>query len=501
MNGSELSMKRAFNVPFQKIAAVLLALMMLVGTSPALAAGVEYVPKWTEYEKTLPADTQITWNVVSDAMDILFDAAETEFQNGDMDAAWTAINQAYYGYYEITGFERNAMSYIAGSRKTEVENMFSLCKSICKHGGTVEEFNEATETLRDAIHTDANKLDGVEEEASDTGMDLSQAGSFAGAFGILLREGIEAMLVLGGIIAYLVKAGQRKSLRQVYVGAVLGVVCSGVLAFFLYSIGLGDGSEEQEIIEGCTALVAVVMLFWVSNWMLSKTSTEAWNAYIKKTVAAGAAAAGGTFALAFTAWLAVFREGGEVVLFLYPLVTTTDPIYVWAGIIAGFVALAIIFIIMRVFSVKLPLTPFFMVMSAIMFVMCVSFLGSGLNELIEGNVLVGTHIAWIPNGNDILTLFGINPWLETIIPQVLLLAVTAFIYIRHFYLESKTKENGEEKIDPTKQNVEALEAARATKAVAEDAKETAATADAPEAAADAPEATPAEAEEATSTKA
>ena len=275
------------------------------------------------------------------------------------------------------------------------------------------------------------------------------------------------------------KAGQRKSLKQVYAGAVFGVVCSGILAAFLYSIGLGNGSEEQEIIEGCTALVAVVMLFWVSNWMLSKTSTEAWNAYIKKTVAAGAAAAGGTFALAFTAWLAVFREGGEVVLFLYPLVTTSDPFYVWAGIVAGFAALAIIFIVMRVYSVKLPLTPFFMVMSAIMFVMCVSFLGSGLNELIEGNVIVGTYLAFIPNGNDVLTLFGINPWVETIVPQILLLAATAFIYIRHFYLESKTKGNGEEKIDPTKaQGGKLEEAADGMPAVMEDAKESGMAADA-----------------------
>ena len=408
----------------------------------AAYAATDYLDTWAEYKETLPADTTITWNTVADAMDLLLDAANESYAAGDADAAYKAVNQAYYGYYETTGFERNAMSYIAGSRKTEVENQFSLAKSYAKKGGTVDEFTEAVEGLRDMLHVDANKLDGVEEGAGEgSSGDLATAAAFAGAFGIIVREGIEAMLVLGAIIAYLVKAGQKKSLRPVYLGALLGVVLSFVVAGILYSLGMGEGSEQQEIIEGVTALVAVVMLYWVSNWMLSKSETEAWNAYIKKQVA-GAAATGSVFALAFTAWLAVFREGAEVVLFLYPLVTSTDPMVIWGGILAGFVVLAIIFVIMRVFSVKLPLKPFFMVMSIIMFVMAISFLGSGITELIEGNVIVGTYIPWIPTGNEVLTVLGINPWVESVVPQVLLLAVTIVIFIVHFRKEAKAKSTG-----------------------------------------------------------
>ena len=213
-------------------------------------------------------------------------------------------------------------------------------------------------------------------------------------------------------------------------------------------MGMGNGSEQQEIIEGVTALIAVVMLYWVSNWMLSKSETEAWNNYIKKQVA-GAAVTGSVFALAFTAWLAVFREGAEVVLFLYPLVTSTDPMVIWGGILVGFVVLAIIFIIMRVYSVKLPLKPFFMVMSTLMFIMAISFLGSGITELIEGNVITGTYIPWIPTGNEVLTVLGINPWVETIVPQILLLLVTVVIYLIHFRKEKNSKASGQEMIDPT----------------------------------------------------
>ena len=443
----------ASRLTLARVLAVIVSLSLALSMSApfvAYAADDGFIRTWKEYEKTqeyadaLGDKEAATWNMVANAMDDLFEVAKASYADGDADKAYDAVNQAYYGYYETTGFERNAMSYIAGSRKTEVENQFSLAKSYAKKGGTVAEFTEAVEVLQDMIHVDANKLDGVEEgagEAETSGGDLATAAAFAGAFGIIVREGIEAMLVIGAIVAYLVKAGQKKSLRHVYVGAFVGVVCSFIVAAILFSLGMGEGSQQQEIIEGVAALIAVVMLYWVSNWMLSKSETEAWNAYIKKQIA-GAAAAGSVFVLAFTAWLAVFREGAEVVLFLYPLVAGNDPMIIWAGIFAGFVVLAIIFVIMRVFSVRLPLKPFFMVMSIIMFIMAISFLGSGINELIEGNLIVGTYIPWIPTGNDVLTVLGINPWVETIVPQILLLVVTIIIFIVHFRKERKAKAAG-----------------------------------------------------------
>ncbi len=432
-------------------AAVFSLALALSLAAPGFAfAADDIYESWEDYKAENQVPDPARWNDVADAMDLLFDAGIAAYEKGDADLAYRAVNRAYYGYYETTGFERNTLSYIPGGRKTQVENQFSLCKSYAKKGGTTQEYTEAVETLRSMIHEDANQLDGVSgdgEQASTEGGGggLVSITAFLAAFGIILREGIEAMLVLGAIIAYLVKAGQRKSLRPVYLGAIIGVVCSFIVAAILYSLGMGNGSQQQEIIEGVAALIAVVMLFWVSNWMLSKSETEAWNNYIKKQVA-GAAATGSVFALAFTAWLAVFREGAEVVLFLYPLTTGNDPVVIWAGILAGFVVLAIIFVVMRVFSVKLPLKPFFMVMSVLMSIMAISFLGSGINELIEGNVIVGTPIPWIPTGNDVLTILGINPWVETVVPQIVLLVITVIIYIVHFRRESKAKGDGSGKM-------------------------------------------------------
>ena len=452
---------------------ILLAVMLAVPI-PAFAA-TDYAPTWDEYkEKNLKGEETLTWNHVADAMDIVFDAAKELYQGGDAEGAYNAVNAGYYGYYETTGFERNAMSYIAGSRKTEVENQFSLCKSYAKKGGTVEEFTTAVDGLKTMIREDARKLDGTTGEggSSESGSgDLVAAGAFAGAFGIIVREGIEAMLVIGAIIAYLVKAGQKRSLKHVYIGAALGIVCSFIVAWLLTQLKMAGG-EQQEIIEGVTALIAVVMLFWVSNWMLSKSETKAWNAYIKKAVE-GAATTGSVFALAFTAWLAVFREGAEVVLFLQPLVNSTDPAIIWAGILAGFAVLAIIFIVMRVFSVRLPLKPFFMVMSIIMAIMSISFLGSGINELIEGNVIVGTYVPWVPTGNEVLTVLGINPWVETLVPQAILLFIYIVIFILHFRKEKKNKAAGiTEQTAP--QAAEQATTTATAKAAAQDASQQAA---------------------------
>ena len=421
-----------------RLSALLLLVASLALPTTAFAA-TDYLATWEEYKATIPEGETITWNTVADAMDTAFDAAKEMFAAGDTQGAYDAVNAGYYGYYETTGFERNAMSYIAGSRKTEIENQFSLCKSYAKKGGTVDEFNAAVDDLKAMIREDAHILDGTsgEGEEASSGGDLATAGAFAGAFGIIVREGVEAMLVIGAIIAYLVKAGQRRSLKHVYIGAILGIVCSFIVAWLLTQLKMAGG-EQQEILEGVTALIAVAMLFWVSNWMLSKSETKAWNAYIQKAVE-GAAATGSVFALALTAWLAVFREGAEVVLFLQPLINSTDPAVIAGGILAGFAVLAVIFIVMRVFSVKLPLKPFFMIMSVIMAIMSISFLGSGINELIEGNVIVGTYVPWVPTGNEVLTLLGINPWVETLVPQAILLFIYIVIFILHLRKERKNR--------------------------------------------------------------
>ena len=390
-----------------------------------------YCSTWEEYTTAAGLPINVTkWNEVADAMSEVFRTAKEKYAAGDAEGAYNCINNGYYGYYETTGFERNTMGYISGARKSEVELQFSACKSATK-GGSVEEFNKATDVLRTMIRTDANKLDGVDENGESTGTSRSAAvATFIACFTIILREGFEAILVVGAIIAYLIKTTEKseeerkRQLRPVYIGAILGIVLSFVSAWLLNQLKLAN-SASQEVIEGVTALIAVAVLFYVSNWMVSKSESEVWDAYIKGKVGE-ATEKGSSLALAFTAFLAVYREGAEVILFYQPLLNGEHMNMVWLGFGLGCICLIFVYLAIRILSIRLPLKPFFLATSILMAVMSIAFLGSGIKELIEGDVLSMTSppwVSWIPS-NSFLEILGIYPCVEKIVPQLILLAIT-----------------------------------------------------------------------------
>ncbi len=458
------------------IAAVLVVVLSLVSMQSHAAS--DYLDTWDKYKES--GAPCATWNDVADAMDKVFAAADQLYQEGDADSAYKAVNAGYYGYYETTGFERTAMGYIAGSRKTEVELQFAAAKAVTKNSGSIEDFETELVKLMAMIRRDANVLDGISskddpaEDEADTRARLeallngetvssdnsaetasttsSSSGSavavggggggwvtFMACFGIILREGLEAILVVGAIIAYLVKSGNKDKLKVVYIGCVLAI-CASFLSAWLLSLLKLANSANQEVIEGVTALIAVVVLFYVSNWMVSKAESEAWTNYIDSQVKVSAET-GSVFTLGFTAFLAVFREGAEVILFFQPLLND-DKKMVWGGFAVGCVVLAAVFIAIRFFSVRLPIRPFFLGTSILMFVMSISFLGSGIKELIEGDVLTMTSPAWLSNiipTNNVCDVLGIFPCYETLIPQLILILITILIFVMTKWSKVKNK--------------------------------------------------------------
>ena len=253
-------------------------------------------------------------------------------------------------------------------------------------------------------------------------------------FGIIVREGLEAILVIAGMIAYLVKSGNQKTLKNVYIGSFLGVVMSFVAAWllaWLKRVWTGAG-QSQELIEGITALIAVCVLFYVSNWMISKAEAASWSRYIDGKVQSSVET-GSSFALAFTAFLSVFREGAEVVLFYQPMLNEGNPGMVWAGFGVGCVLLVFVYLAITKLSIRLPIKVFFTATSILMAVMCVSFLGGGIKELAEGNVFDLTlNVPGIPE-NDVIQIFGIYPWLETLVPQLILSIILLVTFLVAHY--------------------------------------------------------------------
>ncbi|HZO19363.1 MAG TPA: cytochrome c/FTR1 family iron permease, partial [Gemmatimonadaceae bacterium] len=253
--------------------------------------------------------------------------------------------------------------------------------------------------------------------------------TFFQSFLIILREGFEAILVIGAICAFLLKTGNRARLRSIWVGSALALVASAATAIVLQTV-LRSMPASREIIEGATMLVAVLVLFSVSYWLISKVEAARWQQFIREKVTTALEHGGGS-ALAFVAFLAVYREGAETALFYQALFgegsNAAAPIAL--GIVVGAAVLAVIFTLFYRYGVKIPLRPFFAVTSVVLYYMAFVFAGKGVRELQEGNVVPITTIPGFPS----FDAMGIYNTVETLLAQLLLIVLFVFAVVKTFW--------------------------------------------------------------------
>ncbi|MDR1214419.1 MAG: FTR1 family iron permease [Propionibacteriaceae bacterium] len=387
-----------------------------------LALAVAVVGLWSAAAPPAAADDTepaATWSGIASTMTDLLEQSWQTYQAGQLEAARDVVNDAYYGYYEAKGFERNVMAYISGQAATDAEYEFTLIKRAILAGGPDPEVRQHIDALAAMLVDQAHQLDGSEPDPT---------GLFVKSLIIILREGFEAIIVLGAIIAYLVKSGAGAKLPIIYLGAAAAVGASVLLAVALNALTALAGAP-QEIIEGVTILVAMVMLIWVSNWIAAKSHTGAWNAYIKAQ-ADQSLSRRSVWSLAFVAFLAVFREGAEVILLYQALRAGADGATggIWLGLGVGLVGLVGVYLAMRYLSVRLPLRPFFLATSLLLALLALSFAGSGVKELQEGDVIPMTPLPGFPS----IDLLGLYPTVQTLSAQGLVLAVMTVGLIRSF---------------------------------------------------------------------
>jgi high-affinity iron transporter len=279
------------------------------------------------------------------------------------------------------------------------------------------------ERARDAIEANMPK---VLDLAQRTGSGYE---AFIQSFLIILREGFEAILVIGAVVAILLKTGHRERLRDIWSGVALGIVASAATAIVLKTV-LGAMPASREIIEGLTLLVAVGVLFSVSYWLISRVEAAKWQQFIREKVT-DALQHGGGKALAFVAFLAVYREGAETALFYQALFDEGARVAlpISLGIVIGFAALAVIFTLFYRYGVKIPLRPFFSVTSVLLYYMAFVFMGKGVRELQEGNALPITLIPGFPH----VEALGLYPTWQTLLAQLLLLGLFVFALAKTFW--------------------------------------------------------------------
>ena len=273
-------------------------------------------------------------------------------------------------------------------------------------------------------------LEKAERAVSDR---TSATNLFVQSLVIMLREGLEAILIIGALIAFLMKAGAAHRKRDIHIGVGAAVAMSVITAVLLETVFVLS-KAHQEALEGATMIVAVGVLFYVSYWLLSKMEVTKWTSYVKQRMQV-AVSGGSAFALASAAFLAVYREGFETVLFYKALFVEGGAIGdtivpVTAGIVVGGAALALVYIAINRWGVKLPLKPFFGFTSAFLYYMAFVFAGKGVAELQEGRILPTSYLLGWPR----LDGLGIYPTLETVVAQGILvfLALVALMIVFGF---------------------------------------------------------------------
>lgn len=241
---------------------------------------------------------------------------------------------------------------------------------------------------------------------------------------ILLREGLEALLVVGALLAFLKKTNNADKQRWIWAGGGAGVAASVAVAVFVNLLfSRATAGVNRELLEGITGLVAAAMLVYVSYWLHSKASLGAWQRYIRDQSSA-ALARNSLLSLALIAFLAVFREGAETVLFyigIAPAITTRD-LVLGLGLGAG--ALVLVGLLIFLFGLRLPIRPFFLVTSVLLYYLAFKFVGTGIHSLQVAGVLPVAPADYLPQ-NGFLGLFP--NWESTLVQAALLVAAAAVL--------------------------------------------------------------------------
>lgn len=387
-----------------------------------------------------------TWSEVAGEMTVILDQAYEAAAAGKGDEGSTLVNNAYYQYYEKLGFEKNVMNAISGDRVSQVEYQFKMTRKTMRDGGSDKEIKQLVDDLKSWLVKDAAVLDGG-ASGNVNGFTKLVTSSAGQAFLILIREGLEALLVVAAVIAYLVKSGNKRFTKWIYLGVVAGLAGSGLVAV-LFTFLFGGSGPIQEISEGVCALIATLMLLWTSNWMLNKSSVEAWNNYIRNKTEAAVAGAqskvesgqslglGMITSLAMLSFLAVFREGAETVIFYESIYSMSQDAHgMWVGGLTAAAVLIVIFLILRFTSVKIPIGPFFLVTSILMAALVVIFAGGGIHALIEGDLIEGTYLSTVPTNDWI----GLYPYVETITAQVIAAIAVVVLFVVGFIKKHRMK--------------------------------------------------------------
>ena len=335
------------------------------------------------------------------AIELLKEGLEA-FKSGDKSAGQSKVRKFIEIWPTVEGdvSTRNASLYT----KVETETPVIMVK------GGEKQYQEKLQNL-------ITELSQIDTKAEYT---------FVDAMFILLREGVEALLIVLALVSGLKAANQKKGLKWVYAGAVAGILASIVIAVVLQKLfpAVSSGTN-REIIEGFVGIFAVIMMIGIGVWLHSKSSLKAWKDYMdrKMNVVLSTGSFISMFALSF---LAVFREGAETILFyagILPLISVQNLVI---GIAAAIIILIIIALVLTYASSKIKVHRVFFILTWMIYFLAFKMLGVSIHMLQVIGIVPLHVIHFIPT----VEMLGIYANIEVFVSQLILILIIAGITLK-----------------------------------------------------------------------
>ncbi|MBT9492166.1 MAG: FTR1 family iron permease [Paucibacter sp.] len=269
------------------------------------------------------------------------------------------------------------------------------------------------------LQAQVDAINGLFKEADALlGSSADATAAFIGSLTILVREGLEALLVVVAMIAFLRKAERGDMLRYVHAGWV-GALALGVVTWAVATYFVSVSGASREVTEGLSSLFAAVVLLSVGMWMHQKSMAGAWQKYIHDTLSAALSRKSAWFMFGLS-FIAVYREVFETILFYAALWEQGNHQAVLGGLASGVVILTVVAVALLRFSARLPIGKFFSWSSGLVAVLAVVLTGKGIAGLQEAGWLGVASF----NGPRV-DLLGIHPSLQGVIAQLLMAALVA----------------------------------------------------------------------------
>ena len=369
------------------------------------------------------------------AMDESLEEMLTAVKSGDFERAEDLRVEAYLV------FEVSLESRLASRNpelKHEIEEMF--WEGSASQPGLAALIAAKAPADQVAAHID-HLNEELEEARGFLGSTMTPLVAFLNSLAIIVREGLEAVLIIAAMLGYM-KATKREGKYNLWI--LLGVIVAVVLSLGIWAASntlIHVTAANRELFEGIVSLIAVAVLFYVTNWLFHRVYVIDWMTFVKEEVGK-ALRAGSLFGLAFLSFTVVFREGFETVLFYQALSFDAPPAMLFGGFAAGMaVILAIAYIVLKL-SGRIPIKRFFTATSIMMLILAFNFSGVGVRALQEAGVVSISPLPIIPQSDLLSGTLGIFPTWETILAQVvflLLIAATFAINRWHFTVQQAKK--------------------------------------------------------------